>query len=144
MSSGDGGGKVFGSLKSETLTGGGNFFENLFTDIANYGLQTVTGGVAGYGKDGVKGGVSMGAVKEVTGANAAEEANEMAKKQLEQQEDAANAARVESQSQVERSQIQQSRMAGAARNAGRSSSTAKGKAVGSFSLGADEKDFLGL
>jgi hypothetical protein len=147
-------GETFSSLKPKSFSGEGNFFENFMTDVTNYGLQALTVGTVGYNGKTLDNGVAtnahregrraaMNGLKEVTGANAAEEANRQARAQFEQSKIDAEAARAESIAQVGRDQVQQSRTAGAARNATRSSAN-KGTAVSSYSLGADEKDYLGL
>lgn len=147
MSSGDGGsGKgFFDSLKPESLSGKGNFFENLLTDTINYTSQYFSAGLVGYGQDGVKTGVTgtagVNGLKEITGAKAAEDANKMAREQFEQARDDAQAERAEAIRQTGREELQKSRIAGAARNA--RTSSGKGS-YGSFSLGEDERDFLGL
>lgn len=142
MSSGDGGGNFFNSLSGE-----GDFFENLLTDVANIGAQSITGGFAGVGKDGLKTGVTSDGIvaggkaavkglKDVTGATAAEQANALAREQFEKSQADILNQRNENIKQVGRDQVKQSMLAGSARNAGKTS--------GSFSLGGDERDFLGL
>lgn len=148
MSSGNGGGKgFFKTLTPESLSGGGNFFENLFADIVNVGTQVGTGGLAGYGDGkfgpGIVGTEVVSGIKEVTGAKAAEQANKLAREQFEQTKVDAEAARVQAQQNTATSQMQKSNIAGAARSA-RVSSKNSGQPVGSYSLGSDEKDFLGL
>lgn len=144
MSSGDGG-NIF-----ESFSGGGNFFENLLTDVANIGVQSATFGVYGVGKNGLKNGVTTNTVrtggraaefgvKEITGANAAEQANALAREQFELQKEQSQAERAEAYRQVGIDQVKQSMLAGAARNTSRGASN-----KGSFSLGGDEKDFLGI
>lgn len=136
MSSG-GDGNYLNSFK-----GKGNFFENLALDIANVGVQTVTAGTVGVDRNGVKAGETTKGLKEVTGARAAEKANEFARKQFEEQKSAAEADRLEAQKQQGRDQMVQSQKAGAARNATKNSVN-KGTAIGGSNLG-DQQDFLGL
>ena len=148
MSSGDGGG-LFETLKPNTLSGKGNFVDNLFVDILNYGTQTATGGLVGFDTEGnFKAGQTtelaknigretVSGLKEITGAKAAEEANKMAQQQFDQEKANMDKQRVEAQNNVARDQVTQSRMAGAARRSTVGS-------MSSFSLGGDEKDFLGI
>lgn len=126
----------------ESFKGKGNFFENLAVDIANTGVQTVTAGILGVDRDGVKGGETVKGLKEVTGARAAEKANDFARQQFEEQKAAAEAERLESQKQQGRDQMVQSMKAGAARNATKNSVN-KGTAISGSNLG-DQQDFLGL
>jgi hypothetical protein len=116
---------------------GGNFFENLAYDLANITTQYITLGTVGVGKEGVKEGVAVSGVKEITGANAAEEANRMAREQYEEAKAAALKQRQDQMFESGMDQINKSKLAGAARNAAKTN-----KNFGS-SLG-DEQDFLGL
>jgi hypothetical protein len=139
---GDSGGNFF-----ETLNTDGNFFENVLNDVINLGVQYSTYGLVGV-KDGkvttgVTSGTALRGMKEITGAKAAEDANKLARDQFENSKAEALAQREESVRQTGREQLQQSRTAGAAR-ATAQSTTNRGQAFGSFSLGGDEKDFLGL
>jgi len=135
---------------SNTLKGDGNFFENVFADFANYSAQLATGGTVGWEKgQGIEAGAVSKAIisgtKEITGANAAEAANNMARQQFEQTKADAEKARMDAQQNVANSELQKSQLAGAARNASASSrSTTDANAVQTFNLGDDEKDFLGL
>jgi hypothetical protein len=119
---------------------GGGFFDDPLGAATDGLVQLMTGGTFGY-KDGrfQKGVTSKAMVdgtKEVTGAAAAEEANLMAREQFEAaQADAVLQRKNDIQTAANR-QIQQSRTAGAAKSAGRTS--------GGITLGDTEKDFLGL
>jgi hypothetical protein len=141
-------------LVPDSLTKGGNFFENLGNDVMNYGVQALTLGTLGYQDGKVSNGVttnywrevgraSRKGIKDVTGATAAEEANRLAREQFEQQRADAEAARLESIRQTGRDQMRQSNLAGAVRNTARSTAN-RGQAVGSYSLGDEEKDVLGV
>ena len=132
---------------------GGNFFENLFADVVNAGVQGSTFGLAGYENGRVSNGVTtnwykvlgkeaVSGLKDVTGAKAAEEANLEARKQFEKSQADADLARSQAQAATARDQMTQSRMA----NRGRGS-------VGGFNINpvapnnstlGGEKDFLGL
>lgn len=158
MSGGNGGGKGFfdEAFNVESLTGKGNFFENAFADIINVGVQGLTGGIAGFENGKISNGVATNAakksgagavsgIKEVTGAKAAENANELARQQFEQAQSDALAARAEAQDQVAKSELQKSQIAGAARNAqAPTRSNFRGVPSGGTLLGQDEKDFLGI
>lgn len=149
MSSGEGGGGVFKSLESKTFSGKGNFFENLLSDVVNYGLQYSTSGLVGYGDGNLKTGVTtdvvVGGTKEVTGAAAAEEANRMAREQYEQTRKETAQARTAAQNQTALNQIQQSEMAqGARAYKGRTTASNAGQPVSGATLGGDERDYLGI
>lgn len=157
MSSGNGDGAGFFSnlLNVESFSGGGNFFENLFVDGLNAAVQMATLGYAGYEDGKISNGINtniakkvgrevVSGVKEVTGAKAAEEANRLAREQFEEQKAAALLEREQAKQRNANEQIAASRAAGAARNAGRSNRTGNNQTTGSFSLGQDERDFLGL
>jgi hypothetical protein len=124
--------------------GGGNFFEN----VLNSYTQIMTAGVVQYNDKGFKAdlndSVGMNTYKEMSGAKAAEEANEQAREQFEEQKANAATERQNALLQNANDQRKQSLMAGAARNTTSKSTANKGQAVGSFSLGGDEKDFLGI
>ena len=122
-------------------TGGGNSFLESALDI---GINYFTGGYAGYKDDegGVGAGVSTSALKEVTGAKAAEEANEDARKRFEEEKANALQKRKDNQALSARAELQKSRSAGNARG-GVKSSASKGNSRFS-DLGTDEQDFLGL
>lgn len=140
-----GGGDGFGedildSVTPSVFKKGGNFFGNLINDDLNFGLQLVTGGLLGF-KDGkLRAGATTELVKEMSGAKAAEDANEMARQQFEEQKLAAEQDRQNAIVMKGREQIQASMLAGAARRAGTNTRSFAGGAL----LGSDEKDFLGL
>lgn len=80
--------------------------------------------------------------KQIMGVTAAEEANEIARQQMQQTQIDAEKARVEAQAQSSREQIQASRMASGRGGGGVGTGTSR---VSRFSsLGEDERDFLGL
>lgn len=145
MSSGGDGGNFFDDLTPETLKGG-NFFNNLIEDVVNVGVNTATFGTVGYkdGSLGTKYGVVSGTAgravvdgtKVITGAKAAEDANEMARQQFEEQKLAAEQERQNMIVTKGREQMRASQLAGAARRAGTN--------VTGNLLGTNEKDFLGL
>lgn len=144
---GDNDGGLFG-LGNFGSGGGGNFFEN----VLNSALQMYTGGMVQYDPErggirgDIKNDVGLDIYKEISGAKAAEQVNVQAREQYEQTKADAAAARVEAQNQTAKDQMQQSRMASGARasSSATTRSTNKGTAISSVSLGADEKDFLGL
>lgn len=145
MSSGEGGGGVFKSLESKTFSGKGNFFENLLTDVINYGLQSSTAGLVGYKNGGLQEGVGTDALKEVTGAAAAEEANRQSRAQYEQTRRETAEARTAAQNQTALNQVQQSEMAqGARAYKGRTTASNAGQPVSGATLGGDERDYLGI
>lgn len=117
------------TLNSES---GGNWFDNFFKDLGE--------GFAFIPKKAGEG------YKELSGAKAAEDANEMAKKQFEETKAAAEQARADAITMTGKDQLAQSQKAGAARSVSASSRSAnKGAPIISTSLlGSDEKDFLGL
>lgn len=112
------------------------------------GLQLSTGGLAGFKSDdgglgtGLSGDVAVGALKDVTGATAAEEANADARKRFAEEKSAADKARKDAQSQSAADQLAKSRSASSARG-GISNPSSTGQARFS-NLGSDEQDFLGL
>lgn len=119
-------------------------FENFLSVAANVS----TGGLVGF--DGDTNGLSMkkGAItetaKEITGANAAEEANQIAREQIEIEEQRREQQRTESIASNAIEQTALSRKAGVARSAGQTT-TGNSRSVSRFSnLGGDERDFLGL
>lgn len=134
------------SLDLHTFKGKGNFFDNLKHDILSQTVQYASGGLLSY-KDGklAKGAstelleefgkATLKGTKEVTGAKAAEEANQMAREQFEEQKIAAEQDRQNAIITKGREQVQASQLAGAARRAGTTNNSL---------LGSDEKDFLGL
>lgn len=136
MSSGDGGGNFFENTAGDFLSG------NVIQDSINWGLQSATGGLIGF-KDGkvgpgFTGKAVVGGIKEITGAKAAEDANELARKQIEQTQADAMKARADARYQAGLQDVQRSNLAGRARGAIGANMDA------SLKLGSDEKDFLGL
>jgi len=124
-------------------TGGGNSFIESVVDVAT---QIGTGGLVGYKSD--DGGLGAGlfgkplvkGAKEITGAAAAEEANELARQQLEEERATALKEREEARAQTAREQLKASRGAAASRRGGQ---TLTGTRTGAGTIG-DEEDFLGL
>lgn len=108
-------------------------------DLFNATAQIFTAGLVGYDKNGFKGGASIGAVKEVTGANAAEEANKLAREQLEQQTAAANQDRQNAIAQNEKNAITASQAAGNATRRNRNTNNRTSRTE----IG-DVTDFLGI
>lgn len=110
-------------------------------DTLNILTNISTGGLAGFGEGGFKAGVTgkplVEGTKDVTGASAAEEANEQARDQFEQSKVQAEEDRLKSQQQDTQTQIAASRGAGRVRSSV-SDSASTGPAVGGG------KDFLGL
>lgn len=135
------------------MSGKGNFFDNLFSDVANYTVNTATAGLLGYENGRIGNGVTTNTlreagratrdgIKEITGASAAEEANAQARAQYEQARADAEAARVEQQNRIAQSEITKSRSAQRSRSTQSRTRTSGG--YGSFSISQDEQDFLGL
>jgi hypothetical protein len=154
-SGGNGGGKGFFDelVKVESFSGKGNFFENIGKDILNYGVQAGTGGWLGYEDGKISNGVTtniakktgqatVSGIKEITGAKAAEDANEMARDQFNKAQADAEAARLAAINQAGKDQTRQSLMAGASRSSAARSAN-RGMGIGGGNLG-DERDFLGL
>lgn len=126
-------------------TGSGNSFLESALDVA---AQAFTGGAVGFKSDeggigaGVTGQAGVDVLKEVTGAKAAEEANEESRKRFEEEKANAEQKRKDNQALSARDELQKSRSAGNARG-GVKSSASKGNSRFS-DLGTDEQDFLGL
>jgi hypothetical protein len=142
------------SLNLNSLSGGGNFFENLISDVLNLGLQSGTGGLLGFQDGQIGNGVStdilkntgkgvVSGVKEVTGAKAAEEANKLAREQFEKQKTDILNERDEAIQKTALNEQNKSQMAQAVRSKGTNTGGAGG-VFGSSSLGSYERDFLGL
>lgn len=153
MSSGNGGGKGFfdNIVNVESLSGGGNFFENLGKDILNAGVQSATAGFVGVEDGKLSNGVTtnwykklgkevVSGTKEITGAKAAEQANKEARRQFDTQREDMFNERNASIQRTARDQMQQSQMAQGVRSAG----TANKNTGSSQILGSYERDFLGL
>lgn len=125
-------------------TGGGNSFFESFIDV---GTNLFSLGSLGYKSDeggygaGVYGKKGIEATKEVTGANAAEEANEQARQRFEEEKTASEKQRSDNIALSAAKELQKSRSAASAR--GGVSGSSKGQSRFS-SLGSDEADFLGL
>jgi len=113
---------------------------NPFEDILNIATQYVTVGLVGYDKKGFKAGVTTEGVKEVTGANAAEEANDMARQQAEEAKAAGLQDRANAQLQNQQNQIAASNAATAAR---KTTGAPRSSTKTSTPIG-DTTDFLGL
>lgn len=126
-----------------------NMGQDTVNDVVNIGTQIGTGGLLGYGDDGFEMGYSSklayGAaeepLKEITGAKAAEEANELARKQIEETKAQAEQDRANAQNANAQRQLQLSRSAAATRGGGSIRSTGL---MSGNNLGSDERDFLGL
>lgn len=109
---------------------------NVTTNLASFGLL-------GFGDEGVQPGVTgekvVEGTKEITGAAAAEEANEIARQEIEQAREQREKDIANQRSLQRNRQIAASRAAGAARRS--TTSTSQGSDLGS---GGIESDFLGL
>jgi hypothetical protein len=140
MSSGDSGGGILDeSFSGWGSGGGGNFFDNLLnTYIATQTSGMVTFKDGGFKADAKKD-YGLNIYKEISGAKAAEEANEMAREQFETQQANAIKSRNEAQWRAGRDDITRSNLAGRSRSA-----IGQNGNGGALNLGSDEKDFLGL
>lgn len=111
--------------------------------IADVTTQLHTLGIVGFEGGGFKKGVvteaGISGLKEVTGAKAAEEANQMAREQLEKEKATAQQEREEARAQTAAEQLVASRQAGGVRRG-----TVGGSFKSSFGGDTDERDFLGL
>jgi len=124
---------------------------NIVESVIDVGLQYATYGTVGFDKDskfGLKKGVvtkgSIDGLKEITGAKAAEEANNMARQQMEEQRATTLNDRENAKKQDAANQLTLSNRAGGIRNQVNSSlSTSRGGNRYS-TLGGEEQDFLGL
>lgn len=131
------------------MCGGSN---SVVEDIVSGASQITTGGLVDVNADGsVKGGVTTNlvedVVKDVTGASAAEEANELAREQFEEGKQKAIDQRAEARSKNARDQLAASRGAASNRRSGKSGDNKGRKGAGDSSvssLGSDTQDFLGL
>lgn len=112
----------------------------IFDEAINLATNVSTFGTVGFGKDGFKAGVVgkpvLGLTKELTGAKAAEEANEITRQQIDQARQQATAERSRAIEQNKQRQIQLSKSAGRARKATQDR--------GSSTLGNSGSDLLGL
>lgn len=118
----------------------------------NYATTIFTGGSVGFDDDGF--GTSSGVIsdggdslvkkpiKDLTGATAAEEANEDARKRFEEEKAVAADQKKQNQAQSAANQLAASRSASSARG-GVSNPSSSGQSRFS-NLGSDESDFLGL
>jgi hypothetical protein len=127
--------------------------ENPLEAALNIATNIGTAGTVGYGEDGfgVKSGFATGSAlditKEITGANALEEANRLAREQVTEEKARETQRREDVRSQTARDQLQASRSAASVRGRlpGSRTNTQSGKATASFSiLGQEERDFLWL
>ena len=120
---------------------------SVFEDIINVFTQASTFGAVGFEAD--NGGITSGVttdfigegVKEVTGVNAAEDANKLAREQFEQNKADILAAKEDERRQNAADQLKSSNLAAGVRR--RSSKSTVG-AGSSSTVGTGEKDFLGL
>lgn len=116
---------------------------NVIDDTVNVLTQVTTGGLFGFGEEGFKQGVvteaAVDVTKEVTGAAAAEEANQLAREQFEQDRARQLQERDEALERNRTRQINLSR--GAARARGGNISQSTSSVTGNNSI---ESDFLGL
>ncbi len=133
------------------MCGGSN---NVLEDIVSGVSQVATGGLVDLGPGGAKKGglltFAEDVVKDISGANAAEDANKIARDQFEESQRQAKQAQEDARNRTARDQLQASRLAGSNRKSGASKSGSnKSKGGGGFNtnttkLGSDEQDFLGL
>ena len=126
-------------------TGGGNSVLESVVDVA---LQTGTLGLVGYKDEeggfapGVVTKESVGLLKDVTGATAAEEANEMARDAARKEREARLQEREDIRAQTTAEQIRLSQQAGGVRSrAGAGTGVATGLQMSNL---GGERDFLGL
>ena len=118
------------------------------TDIANVAFQGATLGLVGVDEGGFKAGLTGQAIKEVTidplkdisGATAAEDANALAREQMEEEKASRLQAREDAKSQSAAEQVRASRSAGGVRT----STSGRTSGLTSAIVGEDERDFLGL
>lgn len=114
----------------------------LIDETLNVGANVISGGLIGFNKEGFKPGVTGKVVvegtKEITGANAAEEANQIARDQYEDEVKRRDKQRADQVATDERRQISLSKSAGSARKT--SSLTSSSNQAGT----APTTDFLGL
>ena len=122
---------------------GNSVFES-FVDIA---AQTLSGGVVGYKSDGGgfgASGITTKGLKEVTGAKAAEEANEMAREQAEEAKAQILKDREDAKNLNAADQLAKSRKASTVRSTATSRSSSSVGRSSINNLGGEERDFLGL
>jgi uncharacterized Ntn-hydrolase superfamily protein len=121
---------------------------SVLQDILNIGLNVSTGGLVGFEADnggvgaGVTGEVAIDGIKEVTGVNAAEEANKLQREQFETEQENIAKDREDALAQKAADALKSSNLAGGnRRNRGKNSSNTS---ANTSSTGASGKDFLGL
>lgn len=111
-------------------------------DLLNVATQISSFGLVGFGDKGVKKGVvsdvGIKGVKDITGATAAEEANQMARDQFEQQTAATKQDRLNAQTANKNANIAASNGVGAMRSTGTKNNKSSSANIG------DVKDFLGI
>lgn len=130
-----------GGGNSNILTGLGNAAVNLATlGIVGFDDGELTKGLTTSAVEDVGGAVGQG-IKEVTGAQAAEDANTLAREQLEEEKATALQLREEAKAQTAADQLAKSRQASGARGTATSRTTGSRAAT---NIAAEERDFLGL
>lgn len=121
---------------------------SLFENFINASLNLSSGGVLGFQSGGLAPGVLADKVvegaKEITGAAAAEEANDLARQRFEEEREKAEEQRREAQARSSRDQIIASRRAGAAQSSASNRANNANRRSQFSILGSDERDFLGL
>ena len=145
-----GGIKIGGGFKTDVPSI--NTGNSLGEDLLNVVTQVGTGGLVGYEDGKLTSGVTTNVVtdglKEITGAKAAEEANQIARQQIDDAKAARQKEIDEAKARTAREQMQASRSAASNRKAGGGRSTGeRGNGASSQALsklGSDEQDFLGL
>mgnify|MGYP000651599469 CR=1 FL=1 len=122
---------------------------SLLDGFLDIGTQIISAGTAGFGEKGFDDGVSTklvkdtrDGVKDLIGVTAAEEHNELLRKQIEDEKAAALKDRQDARSANDRDAIQASRTSGGSRSAGIKTSQRRSSRFSS--LGSDDRDFLGL
>lgn len=126
-------------------TGGGNSVLESIIDVA---IQGSTAGLLGFSSDegglgtGIVGEAGVDVLKEVSGAKAAEEANEDARRRVDEERARIEEQTKQNQAQSAANQLAASRSAASARG-GVSTPSSTGQSRFS-NLGSDEADFLGL
>ena len=132
-------------MSVDNADSGGSLIEdalNIFANVSTGGLVGFDGANNGF-TPGIVGRAGVQGLKEVTGAQAAEDANKLAREQFEQQKADALQDRENALALDAATQLQVSRSAGGLR---RSTNRSGGdpRPSTSNSLGGDERDFLGL
>jgi len=123
------------------MCGGEN---SIFEDAINVVLQGSTAGIASFDQGRIKGeGLTMKGIKEVTGAKAAEDANKLARQQMEEAKAQALQDRENARAQNAADQLAKSRQAGGLRRTTGSSNIAGTSSVNMLG-GGDEEDLLGI